>query len=162
MKSTIAAPLRDYQQLVRIVRDKGVNDHYQLANAYGLGSKVSHTELRMRTLEELGEPSSSPRRPAPTVSGGEFSKRDTTIMYHQLNPQTRGYFSGVSPNIVSRNDSIPGTKLRTGLGSHSFSNKIEPSLSLSPMAHSNAHAQPKHQHQQSFSSKGSGFNSFRS
>ncbi|WP_026971592.1 hypothetical protein [Aliagarivorans marinus] len=159
----VPPPQRGYRQLVRVVKDKSATSHYQLANAYGEGPRVAHTDLRMRTLEELGLPSVSPRRPAPTVSGGNFSRRDSTIMFHQLNPQTRGYFSGVSPLVVSRSDTSPGTKMRTGVGVDSFSTKIEASIGSSmgiTTSHGGPNSQDKDKQNGSQPNHATGFSAF--
>lgn len=131
MTDDVRPPLRHYRQMVRVVKDEGQS--YKLANAYGVGVAANSTDLRMRTLDEMGMPSESPRRPAPNATGGEFDKRVQTIHYHDLNARSRSFFNGVSPPIISRNDSLPGTKERTDLGVHSFSKKIEPLINLSPM-----------------------------
>jgi hypothetical protein len=131
MSDDVNPPLRNYQQMVRVV--KGTNSSYQLANAYGDNETVEPTDKRMRTLDEMGLPSESIRRPAATISGGEFDTRTQTAHFHELNHNSQHYFSGVSPPIISRNDNMPGTKERTSLGAHSFVKKIEPTINLSPM-----------------------------
>jgi hypothetical protein len=127
----VKAPLRNYQQMVRVVKDSGVGNSYQLANSYGEGPRAEYTDLRLRTLDELGMPSNSLRVPPPTVTGGELSKRASTINYHDLNPSSRNFFNGVGTAIVSRNDTQAGTKSRTELNTHSFNKKIEPIINLS-------------------------------
>ena len=131
MTDDVRPPLRNYRQMVRVVKKEGTS--YKLANAYGVTAPATPTDLRIRTLDELGVSSETIRRPAQTVTGGEFDKRTETIHYHDLNVRSRSFFNGVSPPIVSRNDSMPGTKERTDLGVHSFSKKIEPLINLPPM-----------------------------
>lgn len=157
MANHVQAPLRNYQQMVRVVKDNGSKDQYQLANAYGAGAPASHTDLRLRTLDEMGLPGATSRRPAPEVKGGNLSRRASTSYYHELNSRSRSYFNGVSPPIVSRTDSMAGTKERTELGVHSFSKKIEPLISLS------AFTPPKTEHKPSAEkSQKNGFSAFSS
>ena len=161
METDYKSPLRNFQQMVRIVRNKGMLNHYQLANAFGasapsnrpVSSQVSQTNRRMRTLDEMNIPSASLRRPAHEFPGGEFSPRTSTIHYHALNATSRAYFNGTSPQVHSRADSMPGTKMRTELGRDSFSSKIEPLIQLTPFNPPTSDSQQKH-------TISSGFNAF--
>ncbi len=133
-------PLRNYQQMMRVVQDKadsGKNhgNGYSMASAFGKTDQpVRGLDLRLRTLEESGFNAVSPRRPGPVDKGGEFDARTSSIYYHQLNDNTQSFFSGVGgPLVQSRNDLLPGTKQRTSFGEHSYTKKVEPTVTMEPM-----------------------------
>ena len=132
MEMSYKAPLRNYQQMVRVVKKDANQNSYNLASAFGDQPPSDSTDKRMRSLDEMGIPSSSLRRPAPEVHGGNFSTRISTIFYHSLNGRSQGYFNGHPPDVHSRTDTLAGTKERTELSTHSFSKKIEPTIQLSP------------------------------
>ncbi len=134
-------PLRNYQQMIRIVQEDGSTDKnkgstsYKLANAYGeTEAPVRDLPLRLRTLDELGLPSTSIRRPGPVDTGGDIPLRASTSQFHQLNSLNQTFFNGLGgPQVHSRKETQPGTKVRSDLGSHSISKKILPTANLSPM-----------------------------
>lgn len=124
--------LRNYQQMVRIVRDKGNSaTSFQLGNAYGdnhtgkndifARNGVTPTELQIRTLNEMNLPSTSLRRPEKPAQDGFLPVRSSSSLYHQLNSTSQDYFNGLGTGLeytqaVGRSDAKPGTKLRTELG----------------------------------------------
>lgn len=122
-------PLRDYQQMVRVVREQqkslftqGVP--YQLGKAYGKEAP-SADETRMRSLDEIGINSRSPSHLQDPAADNNFNARETTSLYHQLSPSQQQYFSGQGPNhSPTRQDGLPGTKTRSFLGSHYEAEKI--------------------------------------
>ena len=163
---TIKAPLRNYKQMVRIVKNAISSPlQYQLASSFGENkAPVRGTDLRLRTLEELHLPSTSQRKPGPIDHGGEFSTRVSSSYFHQLDSASRSYLDGAGgPQTQSRLDNVPGTKIRETLGSNEYVKKIIPQASLqAPVAaqkqekvHSadNQHAPEdnKAKHQQGFS-----------
>lgn len=114
------APLRNYQQMVRVVRDNQPHSccrlPYQLARAYGDGN-ASPTETRLRSLDEIGIDARSQRQPEPAASNNFVSTRETTTLYHQLDDQQQSYFRGINPDPApTRQSAWPGTKSRAYLG----------------------------------------------
>jgi hypothetical protein len=124
--------LRDYRQMIRVVRDKANSaTSYQMGNAYGGSTKsneltqVDPTQKQIRTLSEMNLPSNSPRRPELPAVDGFLSTRASTTHFHALNTGTRQYLSGAGGNMaVQRKDGEPGTKLRTELGHDAFARKV--------------------------------------
>ncbi|MBJ7539993.1 hypothetical protein [Marinomonas transparens] len=134
-------PLRNYQQMVRVVQNDTDGDHlakhavnFSLGNAFGdeqtsefdhlfSNGGVSPTELQMRTLDSMNLPSSSPRRPGATNHGGLYSTRAGSSLFHSLNHSTRDYLNGTGQQVASRHHNGPGTKFRTELSPHA-DNKI--------------------------------------
>ena len=125
-------PLRNSAQMVRVVRDQANSaTSYQLGNAYGDNTSdpfaytIGPTQLQLRTLEAMGLPSTSIRRPGPSPEGGILSTRASSTLYHDLNNETRQYISGSGgPQALRRQDGQPGTKLRSQLGHDAFSKSI--------------------------------------
>ncbi|WP_018693806.1 hypothetical protein [Algicola sagamiensis] len=147
------APLRNYQQMVRVVRNDGSGEQYHLASAYGDGPRAESTDLRLRTLDEMNLPSTSPRRPAPTVSGGDFSTRTSTVHYHELNAHGRGYFDGSAPQITTRTENMPGTKFRTDLGQDQVGKKIQANMTHTTQPSNQSDKRSEKREFQSFNSK---------
>ncbi|WP_281557534.1 hypothetical protein [Thalassomonas sp. RHCl1] len=132
--------LRDYHQMVRIVRDKGNSaTSFKLGNAYGdnLAAKndifarngVTPTELQIRTLNEMNLPSTSLRRPEKPAVDGFLPTRAGSGLYHKLNSASQDYFNGLGSGLdyiqaVGRGDAKPGTKLRTELGQGAINKKV--------------------------------------
>ncbi|WDE14321.1 hypothetical protein [Thalassomonas haliotis] len=132
--------LRDYHQMVRIIRDKGNSaTSFKLGTAYGdnLAGKddifarngVTPTELQIRTLNEMNLPSTSLRRPEKPAVDGFLSTRAGSDLYHKLNSTSQDYFNGLGSGLdyiqsVGRGDAKPGTKLRTELGQGAINKKV--------------------------------------
>ena len=132
--------LRNYHQMVRIVRDKGNSaTSFKLGNAYGdnhAASKdifarggVTPTELQIRTLNEMNLPSTSLRRPEKPAVDGFLPTRAGSSLYHKLNSSSQDYFNGLGSGLdyiqaVGRSDAKPGTKLRTELGKQAINKKV--------------------------------------
>lgn len=128
--------LRDYRQMVRIVRNKDNSaTSFNLGNAYGKKSKdfsdifandgVTPTELQMRTLNEMNLPSTSPRRPDAPAKEGLLSNREGSTLFHDLNTTSKDYLNALGgSNGVRRSDGLPGTKLRTQLGKDALATKV--------------------------------------
>ena len=133
-------PLRNYQQMVRVVKNDSHGGHLakpavdlQLANAFGdhhtnafdnlfSNGGISPTELQIRTLDSMNLVSSSLRRPGKTNGGGLLPTRSGSTLFHDLNHSTRDYMNGMTGGLtLSRQDSEPGTKLRTELNPNSTS-----------------------------------------
>jgi hypothetical protein len=129
MSDKTPPPLRNYAQMVRVVRDDNSNPFqasvpYQLGKAYGSVS-TSPDETRIRSLDEMGINSRSPSQLQAPDNNANYSRRESTTLYHQLNSDQQRYFDGTSPNIApTRQDAIPGTKTRTYLGSNAPSESI--------------------------------------
>lgn len=136
-------PLRNYNQIVRVVRDDTTGDHlakhavdFKLGNAFGehqsngfdslfSNGGISPTELQMRTLDSMNLPSSSLRRPGNTKSGGLLPTRAGSLLFHDLNPSTRDYINGMNGGqTMNRLDAQPGTKLRTQLDPSASNKRI--------------------------------------
>lgn len=139
-------PLRNYRQMVRVVKDDADDSHmdahlakqavnFKLGNAFGdhepdefdamfSNGGVSPTELKIRTLDSMNLPSSSLRRPGITGSGGILPTRSGSSLFHDLNESTRDYLNGMDGGqALSRHDAGAGTKFRTQL-SPDASNKV--------------------------------------
>ena len=124
--------LRNHRQMVRVVGTKDNNaTSFALASAYGdksysafdsmFSNNINPTEAQLRLLDSIGLPSSSIRAPAQPATGGEYSARETSILFHELNSQTRNYINGQhGGELANRHNSGPGTKLRTELGQDAF------------------------------------------
>jgi hypothetical protein len=127
MSNNTPPPLRNYAQMVRVVRDSNAGGDssnpfqlsvpYKLGKAYG-GASTSGAETRIRSLDEIGIHSRSPNQlQAPNIDAN-YDRRSSTILYHQLTGDQQQFFDGISPNIApTRQDARPGTKTRTYLGS---------------------------------------------
>lgn len=125
MSQNIPPPLRNYAQMVRVVRDGSVGDGdnpfqasvpYQLGKAYS-GVASSGAETRIRSLDEIGMSSRSPNQLQAPDTNANYDTRSSTVLYHQLSDDQQLYFDGVSPNMApTRQDAMPGTKTRTYLG----------------------------------------------
>jgi len=136
--------LRDYRQMVRIVRDKANSaTSFKLGNAYGKQQKsfsdvftnngATPTELQIRTLNEINVPSTSIRRPEAPAEDGYLSSRESSTLYHDLNNTSKQYLNALGgDNGVRRSDGQPGTKLRTQLGTDSFATKVYAQHGFSP------------------------------
>jgi len=128
--------LRDYKQMIRIVRNKDNSaTSFNLGNAYGKTSKdfsdifenngATPTELQIRTLNEINMPSTSPRRPEAPANEGLLSNREGSALYHDLNTTSKNYLNALGgSNGVRRSDALPGTKLRTQLGKYALATKV--------------------------------------
>ncbi|EGG93665.1 hypothetical protein IMCC1989_921 [gamma proteobacterium IMCC1989] len=129
MSDKTPPPLRNYAQMVRVVRDDNSNPFqasvpYQLGKAYS-GISSSPGETRIRSLDEIGINSRSPNQLQPPDNNANYSRRESTILYHQLSGDQQRYFDGTSPNIApTRQDAKPGTKTRTYLDSNAPSESI--------------------------------------
>lgn len=122
-------PLRNYQQMIRVVKQGGIDDvitrdTFQLGNAFGHHLEdfsehsfvhgVPPTEQRIRTLEVMALPSGSLRKPGIERRGGVLPTRSASGYFHQLNPSTQRYFDGQGGGrIQNRKELEAGTKLRT-------------------------------------------------
>ncbi|MGS2718771.1 hypothetical protein ACVBE9_11395 [Eionea flava] len=133
MSQNTPPPLRNYAQMVRVVRDDSMGKGsvggdnnpfqasvpYQLGKAYG-GAASSGAETRIRSLDEIGISSRSPNQLQAPDTQTNYDTRSSTVLYHQLSDDQQLYFDGVSPNKApTRQDAMPGTKTRTYLGSTS-------------------------------------------
>lgn len=125
-------PLRNYRQMIRIVRDKaGSSINFKMGNAYGkktgdfsslFAGDQTPTELQIRTLNELEMPSTSIRRPEPPAVDGFLPNRESSTLFHSVNSSTQKYLNGQGGSqATKRQDDSPGTKLRTSLD-HDASN----------------------------------------
>lgn len=110
-------PRRNYQQMVRVVRDGDSKPvPYQLAKAYGEPAS-NPTETRERSLDEIGINSRTSRQPEAPGNDGYLPTRESTTLYHELSPEQQQYFDGTTPNPApTRQDGWPGTKSRAYLG----------------------------------------------
>ena len=158
MNTNYLPPLRNNQQMVRVVKESGANaaitSHtYKLGNAFGEGKdsvnaslfseQVLPTEQRLRTLEVMALPSGSLRRPGADHSGGILPIRATSSHYHQLNTSTRSYFNGLGDNqIQSRQELASGTKLRTQLTPWSDNKHVYKNSCCSTLSHIGSHSEP--------------------
>lgn len=126
---TPSPPLRNYAQMVRVVRDDQKSRFapqvpYLLGKAYGNLSS-SGSETRIRSLDEIGIHSRSPAQLQDPATENYYSTRESTILYHELNDDQQQYFDGVNPSPApTRLDARPGTKSRTYLGSDAPSEHI--------------------------------------
>lgn len=134
-------PLRDYKQMVRIIRDQNNSAlSYQMGTAYGshgdnLFESISGTERRIRTLNEMNMPSTSLRRPEAPAVDGFLSTRASSTLYHDLNDSTQRYLNGQGgAQMVRRSDGDPGTKLRTDLGHDAFAKNVFTQTPFQPMS----------------------------
>ncbi len=122
-------PLRNYAQMARVVRDDANNPFraqvpYQLGKAYGTETS-NPSEVRIRSLDEIGIHSRSPNQLQAPVPNNNYSRRESTSLYHQLSRDQQLYFDGISPNPApTRMDARPGTKTRTYLNSQAASEHI--------------------------------------
>ena len=133
MSVTYLPPLRNYKQMVRVMRDDG-NDKlckkacsFNLGNAFGENPTsgfdslfpnggVSPTQLQMRTLDTMNMASGTTRRPIKTGQSGVFNTRVKTTVFHDLNSVSKEFLSGMGNGSASnRHDSGSGTKFRTQL-----------------------------------------------
>ncbi len=121
------APLRNYKQMVRVVRDSsGAKSHspYQLANAYS-SERCNPTETRERTLDENGINGRTSRRPEASGAGNYLSRRESTTQFHELSRDQQSYFTGSHDNPApTRQDGWDGTKSRTYLGGSAPSEQV--------------------------------------
>lgn len=115
-------PLRDYKQMVRIVREASdcstftPRVPYKLGHAYG-DSNCNPTEKRERTLDENGINSRTPRQPEPVSVNNYLGQRESTATISRLSTDQQVYFTGTNPNPApTRQDGWPGTKIRAYLG----------------------------------------------
>jgi hypothetical protein len=129
MSDKTPPPLRNYAQMVRVVRDDNSNP-FQASVPYQLGKAYSNTsssagETRIRSLDEIGINSRSPSQLQPPDNNANYNRRESTVLYHQLSGDQQRYFDGTSPNIApTRQDGKPGTKTRTYLSSDAPSESI--------------------------------------
>ncbi|SHE43866.1 hypothetical protein SAMN02745781_00318 [Vibrio gazogenes DSM 21264] len=153
MRMNYLPPLRNDQQMVRVVKDGGANhpmtSHtYQLGTAFGEYLENHHlhassappaTEQRLRTLEVMALPSGSLRKPGAEHHGGILPTRTESAHFHQLNPSTQQYFNGRGGEQVQNRQALAaGTKLRTQLAP-SATNKHLYKNTLTHHAHHPAH-----------------------
>ena len=129
MSDKTPPPLRNYAQMVRVVRDDNSNP-FQASVPYQLGKAYSSTsssagETRIRSLDEIGINSRSPSQLQPPDNNANYNHRESTVLYHQLSGDQQRYFDGTSPNIApTRQDAKPGTKTRAYLSSNASSESI--------------------------------------
>jgi hypothetical protein len=129
MSDKTPPPLRNYAQMVRVVRDDNSNP-FQTSVPYQLGKAYSSTsssagETRIRSLDEIGINSRSPNQLQAPDNNANYNRRESTVLYHQLSGDQQRYFDGTSPNKApTREDAKPGTKTRTYLGSDAPSESI--------------------------------------
>ncbi|BFM48670.1 hypothetical protein [Marinomonas sp. THO17] len=130
-------PLRRYQQMVRVVRDKHDQNpakpatHLTLGNAFGgklaesmLEEDVSATQIRLRTLETMNLPAGSLRRPGEIKPGGLLPTRTNSSLFHKLNQPIRNYMQGgKTRHPGNRTDAAVGTKFQTQLSPQSPNNR---------------------------------------
>ncbi|WDE08065.1 hypothetical protein SG34_014890 [Thalassomonas viridans] len=168
--------LRNYQQMVRIVRDKGNSaTSFKLGNAYGdnPGAKndvfarngVTPTELQIRTLNEMNLPSTSLRRPEKPAVDGFLATRAGSTLYHKLNDTSQDYFNGLGSGLdyiqaVGRSDAKPGTKLRTELGKGAVNKKVFTQVPFHLSANHLAQTSPGHTEKRTDKSQDN-FNAFK-
>ncbi|WP_221793864.1 hypothetical protein [Oceanobacter mangrovi] len=133
------APLRNYQQMTRIVRKDGhARDgagDYQLAQAYGDSDSVVDT--RQRSLEELGMQPRSSRQPESPGLNNFLPNRQNTTLFHQLDQTQQRYFTGTPPaTAAARQDAASGTKSRGFLGGDidARSVNVQPPVTSQPAA----------------------------
>lgn len=139
--------LRDHRQMVRIVGEQSNNAiSFALASAYGDKSynafdamfcnHINPTEAQIRLLDSMGLASTSIRAPSQPAIGGQYSARETSILYHQLNNQSRDYINGQhGGQMANRHSSGPGTKFRTELGQNGFIKMTHQRSSNATMSH---------------------------
>ena len=122
-------PLRNYQQMVRIVRSGADSSGftavpYRLAQAYGSGAP-SPADVRLRSLDESGLNLRTSRQPEPAATDNYLPVRANSTLFHQLHAQDQSYLNGMAPpQTGSRRDSYPGTKSRGYLNSDALSESV--------------------------------------
>lgn len=126
----VSPPLRNYQQMVRVIRDKNSDATGSTHVPYKLGHAYAETQstpwiTRERTLDELGMNGRTTRQPENTGNNNYMSSRETSINFHKLNDEQRAYFRGVMPKEgPTRQDGWPGTKSRAWLDSDASAEKV--------------------------------------
>ncbi len=129
MSAKTPPPLRNYAQMARVVRDDqkqlfSPSVPYQLAKSYG-DYTPSMAEVRIRSLDEIGINTRPAGQLQQSASDNYYNRRESTVIYHQLNDDQQQYFDGVSPNqSPTRRDALPGTKTRAYLNSDAASETI--------------------------------------
>lgn len=147
-------PLRNYQQMVRIVRSGADSSGftavpYRLAQAYG-SEAPSPVDVRLRSLDESGLNLRTSRQPEPAATDNYLPVRANSTLFHQLHAQDQSYLNGMAPpQTGSRRDSYPGTKSRGYLNSDALSESViaaapQPRTTHSESAHKagNLQAEP--------------------
>ena len=139
--------MRNHRQMVRVIGKESNNaTSFALASAYGdksfnafdamFSNNINPTEAQIRLLNSIGLASTSIRAPGQPAIGGEYSSRETSILFHELNSQSRNYINGQhGGQLANRHSSGPGTKLRTELGQDAFVKMSHQRGSNTTMAH---------------------------